>query len=325
MPHPLCIQFLRDKGFWKVDPLLTAAAACTRDLPLLKQLHEQGCPWDSDTYGDAANNGKVECLRYAIEHGCPRPAELIIKAAQSSSCMQYLHEIGVSWAQGVTWRAALCLDTNALAYAHEHGCPWDTDTANTAASWANESCLKYALEHNCPTQYDTCNIAAASNLQCLKLVLKHGCVWGTATSAAAAKAGKLECLHWDTATTYAAAEAGKLDCLTYAHEQGCPWAVAWCLGVPFNAQTRRCLEYVRTQAPEEAIKYDALFTTRLHRFLISVFWGCEPRHAGSDVVGALVLMAALGSLLALLVALLCKPPANDQSASPCRTSLRDSY
>jgi hypothetical protein len=216
MPHPLCIQLLRDMGFWKLYPLLTAAAASTRDLPLLRQLHEQGCPWDkrtceaaarggdlaclqyaheqgcpwdSDTCGDAANNGKVECLRYAIDHGCPRPAELIIKAAQSSSCMQYLHEIGVSWAQGVTWRAALCLDTKALAYAHEHGCPWDADTANTAASWAKESCLKYALEHNCPTQYDTCNIAAASDLKCLKLVLKHGCVWGTATSAAAAKAG----------------------------------------------------------------------------------------------------------------------------------------
>jgi hypothetical protein len=44
MPHPLCIQLLRDKGFWKVDPLLTAAAACTRDLPLLRQLHEQAVP-----------------------------------------------------------------------------------------------------------------------------------------------------------------------------------------------------------------------------------------------------------------------------------------
>jgi hypothetical protein len=74
--------------------------------------------------------------------------------------------------------------------------------------------------------------------------------------------------------------------------------------VIFSAKTRRCLECVRAQAPAEAVKYDAQFTTQLHRFFISVIWGCEPLYAGSDGIGALVVMGVLGSLVALLAVLL---------------------
>jgi hypothetical protein len=62
---------------------------------------------------------------------------------------------------------------------------------------------------------------------------------------------------WDAETTYAAVVGGGQDCLKYAHERGCPWVVAKLIAVPLTVKSRRCLEYVREQAPAEAAAYDA--------------------------------------------------------------------
>ena len=32
----------------------------------------KGCPWDKWTCRAAAENGHLECLKYAHENGCPR-------------------------------------------------------------------------------------------------------------------------------------------------------------------------------------------------------------------------------------------------------------
>jgi hypothetical protein len=71
---------------------------------------------------------------------------------------------------------------------------------------------------------------------------------------------------WDARTTHAAAVAGKLDCLEFARERGCPWVVAQLLATPLTVKSRRCLEYVREQAPAEIAAYDAQLTRRLWRY-----------------------------------------------------------
>jgi hypothetical protein len=35
-------------------------------------LHENGCPWDSDTCRYAANYKRWDCLQYAVDNKCPR-------------------------------------------------------------------------------------------------------------------------------------------------------------------------------------------------------------------------------------------------------------
>jgi hypothetical protein len=182
----------------------------------------------------------VECLAYAHEHGCPWDARTCESAANFGRL-------------------------DALRYAHEHGCPWDARTVNAAAERGKDSCLQYALACGCPADHTTCTRAAASTLCCLILAHEHGCPWKARTFTAAAKAGNLECLWylfgqgcpWEATACVAATREGKLDCLTYAHERGCPWVVSQLLAIPLTVKSRRCLEYVREQAPAEAAAYDA--------------------------------------------------------------------
>jgi hypothetical protein len=267
-------------------------AAQAGSLKCLQYAHENGCPWDSKTCGDAAYHAGLACLQYAAEHGCPLPADVMVRAVLHLRSLQYLHGKGVPWRKEVCEQAAYFGRTDSLAFAHKNGCPWDARTCESAAKWGELHCLKYAHEHDCPwdartvnaaaqhgkasclkyalthgclADHTTCTRAATGGLACLVLAHEHGCIWNSSTCAAAATGGKLECLQflfehecsWDAATTHAAVAAGTLDCLKYAYERGCPWVVAQLLAIPLTVKSRRCLEYVREQAPEEAAAYDA--------------------------------------------------------------------
>jgi hypothetical protein len=48
-----------------------SCAAENGHLECLKYAHEHGCPWNENTCLNAAENGHLECLKYAREHGCP--------------------------------------------------------------------------------------------------------------------------------------------------------------------------------------------------------------------------------------------------------------
>jgi hypothetical protein len=285
------LRKLRDQGCpW--DEGTCAAAAEAGSLACLTYAHENGCPWDSRTPTRAAEHGNLGCLRYAVEHQCALSADLIARAAPYIVCLQYLHqERGVPWLkevcqqatfgsnvdslqyaheQGCPWDARTCEAAArwgklaALRYAHEQGCPWDARTVNAAAAEGNYSCLEYALARRCPADHTTCTRAAAASRSCLMLAREHGCTWDPETCAAAAQAGKLGCLKYlfeqgcprDATTAQAAVRAGKLDCLKYARKNGCPWVVAQLLAIPLTVQSRRCLEYVRDEAPAEAEDYD---------------------------------------------------------------------
>ena len=50
---------------------MLSTAAENGHLECLKYAHEHGCPWDEETCAVAAENGQLECLKYAHEHGCP--------------------------------------------------------------------------------------------------------------------------------------------------------------------------------------------------------------------------------------------------------------
>jgi len=40
-------------------------------LDILRLLHEQGCEWTEVVTTEAAMSGRMECLLYALENGCP--------------------------------------------------------------------------------------------------------------------------------------------------------------------------------------------------------------------------------------------------------------
>ena len=76
---------------------------------------------------EAAEEGHLECLKWARENGCP-------------------------WIWDACADAAQVGHLECLKYAHENGCPWDSYTCNAAAEAGQLECLKYAHEDGCPIE-----------------------------------------------------------------------------------------------------------------------------------------------------------------------------
>ena len=74
-------------------------AARFGNLEILKYLHENGCPWYSDTCSSAADGGHLMCLTYAHEHGCKWEEDTCSFAAKKGhiKCLKYAHENNCIW------------------------------------------------------------------------------------------------------------------------------------------------------------------------------------------------------------------------------------
>ena len=59
----------REQPCWSVETCYCAADY--GQLPALKYLHENGCPWDSVTCYFAAQRKHWDCLQYAVDNKCP--------------------------------------------------------------------------------------------------------------------------------------------------------------------------------------------------------------------------------------------------------------
>mmetsp|Transcript_6121 Transcript_6121/g.10185 ORF Transcript_6121/g.10185 Transcript_6121/m.10185 type:complete len:350 (-) Transcript_6121:111-1160(-) len=80
---------------------------------------------------EAAKWGRMDCLMYAHEHGCPWDEDTCSRAAENGHLL-------------------------ILRYAHEHGCPWNEETTQGATASNHLDCLVYAVEHGCPINTKSC-------------------------------------------------------------------------------------------------------------------------------------------------------------------------
>lgn len=119
--HVDCLRFLHEHGCALVDGICESAVR-GGSVACLQYLHEQGCSlnagsklcvkaaelghlqsliylrevakveWDEDTTYIAARRGKVNCLAYAHEHGCPWSSKVFYAAEQSGveECVAYV-------------------------------------------------------------------------------------------------------------------------------------------------------------------------------------------------------------------------------------------
>jgi hypothetical protein len=99
----------------------------------------------------AAENGHLNFLKYAHEHGC-------------------------DWDKGVCIAAVKNGHLDCLKYAHENNCPWNKHVCEVAAKMGQVDCLKYAHKNNCPLNVgEACRIATQrGHLACFKYIHKHG-------------------------------------------------------------------------------------------------------------------------------------------------------
>ena len=112
-----------------LDESLTALAAETGHLEILKLLRFHGCPWNEHTPANAARKGHLHILQYAHAHGCP-------------------------WNESTPACAAQKGHLPLLQYAHTHRCPWNARTTTHAAYYGHIKCFDYAIEHGCDVDID---------------------------------------------------------------------------------------------------------------------------------------------------------------------------
>jgi hypothetical protein len=159
---------------------LTGVAAKYGQLACLRYLHQQGYPWNNDTFHNACNqaaiHGHTKCLQYAHENGCIWTEYTCWLAVyyKKIECLQYAHTNGCPFdnslyyavtdvillqevrKMGCVWNECVCKEfatkglLSCLQYAHEHGCPWSYTTCIAAITSKHIECLIYACENKCP-------------------------------------------------------------------------------------------------------------------------------------------------------------------------------
>jgi len=99
-------------------------AAAAGNLDLLKQLRQNGSPWNEWTCVYAARNGHLNMLQWARKNGCP-------------------------WDKWTCAYAAWHGHLEILQWAREHHCSWDWRTCACAAQSGSLAILRWAIANGC--------------------------------------------------------------------------------------------------------------------------------------------------------------------------------
>ena len=158
-------------------------AAREGNLDKLKSLHEDGFVL-GDATDEAAENGHLECLKYAIEHGCDFDGATLRVAVENGhlDCAQYLldtrAEIYGKYCRDdydICDEAAREGNLDKLKSLHEDGFVWGEGVCEAAAENGHLDCLKYAIEEGCPCD-DVSHRLAVENghLECAQYLREQG-------------------------------------------------------------------------------------------------------------------------------------------------------
>ena len=74
--HLECLKHAKNPFPWDEKTCLGLPKMVTSRL---KYAHENGCPWDGETCSEAAENGHLECLKYATKTGVLGMKRLVLK------------------------------------------------------------------------------------------------------------------------------------------------------------------------------------------------------------------------------------------------------
>jgi hypothetical protein len=149
--HIIADQIARHEQIFNGLNLLHNYNMKTITLSKMQYLRQMGCQWNKWTTAYAAENGHLDCLKWAHENGCPWDEDTNEYAASRGhlNCLKYVRENGCPWDERTTYWAVISGHLDCLKYAHENDCPWDENTTTFAAKYGHLDCLKYALENGC--------------------------------------------------------------------------------------------------------------------------------------------------------------------------------
>ena len=223
--HTVILSLLIEGG-WEEYEAAAMAAASKGQLECLQIILSSGGRSKHICIA-AVQNGYLECLMYAHQHGCVLSPEVLDVSILNGQldCFVYAHNNGCMMRP---IHLKMCVRYNQLdllTYIHEHGGVWDSKVSALCAEYCRLDMLTYAFTHSCPWDAHTCASAVANgHIECLQYLHQHGC-------------------PWDEGTTYAACLYGHVECLRYAHQQGCILHPE-CSSIASEHQQVTCIQYL---------------------------------------------------------------------------------
>lgn len=216
-----CDSFTDDSSLWTSSVCTVAIQSCSIDC--LDFALQHGCPWCLNSCYCAMQllrRNEPRMMECILLHGAPLPEwedamHCIMRSIAGRGhlrCLQLAHERGVQWDATTLVHAAASGHLHCIEYAAARGCPLDPAAVTATAIRHNQiAVLQYAAAHGFPMVEGGCALAAEEgNLPAL------------------------ECLHavcgcaMDVAVVNRAAQLGHLDCLRYACAQGAAMDAAAC-------------------------------------------------------------------------------------------------
>lgn len=196
-----------DEEDWKYTSHCEVAAKCG-NLPVLQWARSKDFWWHFCT-AEAARNGHLHVLKYAVARGAPLGPFLERDAAQSGSVevIKWLHEEELIEVGSGTWAyAAAEGNLNIIKWGYENGLvEWREYTCENAARYGHLEVLKYVRSKGCPWDSLTCiHAAREGQLDVLQWARSNGCPWGV----------------------YSFRIAKNAELLKWLRANGCPWDCA---------------------------------------------------------------------------------------------------
>jgi len=102
--------------------------ALANNLPFIRWLQREGCPWNEWTGYAAAKRGDLEMLKWLRREGCP-------------------------WDEYTCEAAAREGHLEVLKWLRSEGCPWDEDTCEAAAREGHLDVLERLRSEGCPCSW----------------------------------------------------------------------------------------------------------------------------------------------------------------------------
>ena len=179
-------KLVRQYGPRRDEPYFCQKVAQTNKLELLKWAREEKkCEWDKRTICVAALQGNLEMVKYCVANECPIDEYACACAAENGrlECLKYLREeVKAPWDEKTAtwaalnghlhileylverkydkydecacWFAAKYGHLDCLKYLHETAkWPWDSWAVRRAHENNHPECLQYLLDNNCPLPY----------------------------------------------------------------------------------------------------------------------------------------------------------------------------
>lgn len=218
------LQYAFDCGLSR-SAYLTTAAAGKGNMAALRYARANGCDWARTGYrfacADAAENGHLDVLRFALRDGAPF-ADCTFLAAHHGrrAVLEGLREDGVVFDARTCAGAAGGGDLDLLMWLRQIGTPWGGDTSTAAAREGHVRVFAWALANGAELWSSaTSSAAEKGHLDIFKMAIAHNS------------------LSWNESMAADAAREGHIEILKYVVQEGLDWSPRECLRASVYVET----------------------------------------------------------------------------------------